>query len=115
MSIPPEERDRAATALEQFCLQHSSAPGAADAPRYAYEFEANAALLLEQRPGFMNPDQWHSAPMAKFRYSQARNEWSLYWNDANDRWHRVPNVKPAKDIRVLLGVVVADPLGVFWS
>jgi hypothetical protein len=39
----------------------------------------------------------------------------LYWSEGNDRWHRVSNVEAAKDIRVLLEVVVKDPLGVFWS
>ena len=112
--IPPEVRAQAETALEEFCAQHSSAPGA-DRLRYKCQFETSAALLLEQRPGFMNPDDWVSVPRAKFRYSQARNEWSLYWADTSSRWHRVSNVKAAKDIRVLLESVVADPLGVFWS
>lgn len=114
MAIPVEVRDQAEIALREFCDKHSSEPGA-DRLRYTYQFEATAALLIEQRPGFMNPDDWVSVPRAKFRYSQARNEWSLYWLDENKRWHRVSNVKAAKDIRVLLQVVVSDPLGVFWS
>ena len=114
MSIPSEARDRAETALSEFCREHSSAPGA-DPLRYIYQFESSAALLVEQRPGFMNPQDWTSVARAKFRYSEARNEWSLYWADANRRWHRVTNVKADKDIRVLLQVVVSDPLGVFWS
>ena len=114
MPIPSETLDQAKAALADFCAEHSSAPGA-DPLRYAYEFETNAALLLVQRPGFMNPDDWNSTPIAKFRYSEARAEWSLYWADANAKWHRVSNVKAAKDIRTLLKSVVEDPLGVFWS
>jgi Protein of unknown function (DUF3024) len=114
VAIPLEARAQAETALANFSAEHSSAPGA-DRLRYIYEFETNAALLLVQRPGFMNPQEWVSTPVAKFRYSEARSEWSLYWADANEKWHRVSNVKAAKDIRVLLQTVVADPLGVFWS
>ena len=114
MAIPPEVFENAKTALSEFCVAHSSAPGA-DRLRYIYEFEANAALLLVQRPGFVSPTEWLSKPVAKFRYSEARGEWSLYWSDPNAKWHRVSNVKAAKDIRVLLQVVVSDPLGVFWS
>ena len=114
MPIPPEVLAQAETALVEFCSQHSSAPGA-DPLRYIYEFEASGVLLLEQRPGFMKPDEWVSVPRAKFRYSQARNEWSLYWSEAGSRWHRVSNVKADKDIRVLLRVVITDPTGVFWS
>lgn len=114
MAIPAEARNRAEVALAEFCAAHSSVPGA-DPQRYVYEFETNAALLLVQRPGFMNPEEWLSKPVAKFRYSEARTEWSLYWYDANGKWHRVSNVKAAKDITTLLQTVVSDPLGVFWS
>jgi len=114
MPIPEEALRPAESALAEFCQQHSSAPGA-DPLRYVYQFETSAALLLEQRPAFMKPEEWVSVPRAKFRYSQARDEWTVYWSDANRRWHRVSNVKADKDIRVLLQVVVSDPLGVFWS
>jgi len=114
MSIPPDVRAAAEAALNEFCAAHSSLPGA-DPLRYACQFESNAALLIEQRPGFMKPGEWSSLPRAKFRYSQARNEWSLYWLDANKRWQRVSNVKASADIRILLQAVVTDSLGVFWS
>ena len=114
MPIPPEVLAQAEAVLKEFCRQHSSVPGA-DRLRYIYQLEASGALLLEQRPGFMNPEDWLSVPRAKFRYSQARNEWSLYWSDSGTRWHRVSNVKADRDIRVLLQVVLSDPTGVFWS
>lgn len=114
MAIPPDVLEITKDALSRFCATHSSAPEA-DRLRYIYEFETNAAVLLVQRPGFMNPADWVSKPVAKFRYSEARAAWSLYWSDANGKWHRVSNVKAANDIDVLLQVVVSDPLGVFWS
>ena len=114
MPIPAEHLAQAEAALREFCETHSSAPGA-DRLRYTYRLESSAAVLLEERPGFMKPDEWVAVPRAKFRYSQARNEWSLYWADANGRWQRVSNVKANADIHVLLKVVVDDPLGVFWS
>lgn len=114
MAIPAHVRLQAETALAEFCATHSSIPGA-DRLRYAYAIEPSAALLLVQRPGFVNQDQWISTPVAKFRYSEARDEWSLYWSDENKKWQRVSNVKPAKDVRVLLQTVVTDPTGVFWS
>jgi hypothetical protein len=114
MPIPPEALAQAESALEAFCSEHSSLPGD-DQLRYRYQFEASAAVLLEERPGFMRPEEWVSVPRAKFRYSQARDKWSLYWMDANQRWHRVTNIEADKDIRALLRIVITDPLGVFWS
>ena len=112
MSIPNEIRTNAESALSAFCESHSTDVAQ---QRYTYEVGANAALLIEQRPSFMNAAEWTSRPIAKFRYSEARDRWSLYWTDANEKWHRVTNVEGAKDLRTLLDVVVKDPLGVFWG
>ena len=114
MAIPASVRADAEVALGAFCEQHSSSAGA-DRLRYTYQFEPSSALLIEQRPSFMKPDEWTSKPIAKFRYSEARDTWSLYWVDANERWHRVSNVPTEKKIDALLKVVLSDPLGVFWS
>jgi hypothetical protein len=114
VTIPADKRAEAEVALKEFCEKHSSAE-VADRMRYAYEFASNSALLVEQRPSFMNPNDWSSKPVAKFRYSESRNAWSLYWKDADDRWHRLTNVKIEPDIRTLLKSVIDDPLGVFWG
>lgn len=114
MAIPSDVRAQAEAALAEFCASHSSAAGA-DPLRYVYEFETNAAVLLEQRPGFVNPEEWVSRPIAKLRYSESRNTWSLYWTDTSGKWHRVSDTKAATDIRTALQFVITDPLGVFWS
>lgn len=113
MSIPTNIRSEAESALRAFCESHSSSDVAQQ--RYTYEFGSNAVVLIEQRPSFMNAAEWTSRPLAKFRYSEARDRWSLYWTDNNERWHMVTGVKGAKDLRTLLDVVVKDPLGVFWG
>lgn len=113
MAIPTEVRADAETALGQFCREHSSTER--EQPRYTYDIEGTSALLIEQRPGFMRPEELTSKPIAKFRYSQARAVWSLYWVDANERWHRVSGVPADKSIRVLLQAVLTDASGVFWS
>jgi hypothetical protein len=114
VAIPIDVRGEAEAALEQFCSKHSS-PDGADRLRYSYAFEANAMVLLVQRPAFLNEQDWVSSPVAKFRYSGARSEWSLYWRDSTHRWQRVSNVKAAKQVTVLLQAVLTDSTGVFWS
>ena len=114
MPISSDVRATAATLLEQFCLEHS-APEGTDQPRYTYKFDSNAAILIEQRPAFVSAGVWASKEIAKFRYSEARNTWTLYWRDSSDKWHRVSNVEAEKDLGRLLQVVVSDPIGVFWS
>jgi hypothetical protein len=112
MSLPPDVVAVADAALREFCEHHSS-PAIADRLRYAYEINGLTALLLEQRPGFMNPSEWTTTVIAKFRYALAKRQWSLYWADSNDRWRRLTNVPPTNDIRKLIQVVADDPLSVF--
>jgi ribosome modulation factor len=112
--IPPDVRAHAEVLLDEFCRQHSSAEGT-EQPRYVYTFETNAAVLVEERPAFVNATARTSKEIAKFRYSEARNTWAIYWRDANSKWHRVSTVDANKDLSSLLQVVVTDPLGVFWS
>lgn len=100
--------------LADFCRRHSSAV-VSDQLRYSFEFEASAVVLQAQRPGFMNPEEWTTVPVAKLRYSEARKTWSLYWSDTNGRWHRLGNVPMAPDIRTLLQAIETDASGVFWG
>jgi hypothetical protein len=114
MPIPPNVRSTAENVLQQFCQDHSAADGT-NQPRYTYSFDANAAILVEERPAFMSAGAWTSKEVAKFRYSEARNTWTLYWRDTSDKWHRVSGVEADAELATLLRVVVSDPLGVFWS
>lgn len=113
MAIPPEVQADAETALTEFCAKLASAE--VQELRYTYEVTANSAYLIEQRPSFMNPEEWTSRPIAKFRYSPAKNVWSLYWSDRGDRWHRLAGKATAPDIRELIKNVATDPSGVFWT
>jgi hypothetical protein len=112
VAIPPEVNAAAEEALREFCLHHSAA-AISDRLRYSYKLADSAAVLLEERPGFLNPDQWTSRPIARFRYSPAKGEWGLYWANADERWRRLSSAPPAKDVRKLLQIVADNPSGVF--
>lgn len=112
--MPEDIRADAEAALAEFCRVHSSAD-VADQLRYEYEVLDSSALLKQARPSFLNASSWASNPVAKFRYSQAKNVWTLYWADSNEKWHRVSSAKAAPDIRTLLAAVLDDPSGVFWG
>lgn len=113
MAIPPEVRSDAGVALQEFCDENSS-KDVADQSRYEFEILENHAILIERHPAFLSHMEWTSLPKAKFRYSPAKEVWSLYWPDTNERWHRLSSAKTAKDIRVLLKAVATDTSGVFW-
>jgi hypothetical protein len=112
MSLPPEVAAAAEAALREFCEHHSSAD-IADRLRYAYQITGTTAFLIEQRPGFMKAAEWSSVPVAKFKFSAARNDWSLYWSESNGRWRRLSNAPANSDLRKLIKIVADDVNGVF--
>lgn len=112
MAIPEDVRAAAEAALAEFCRSHSSADVA---ERYEYEIAENAALLIQKRPSFMNASEWTSRPVAKFRYSEGKGMWTLYWADRDERWRRVSSAPAAAKIESLLAAIIADPSGVFWG
>ncbi len=63
-----------------------------------------------------NPDfgpEWSSVKVAQLRHRQGT--WALYWPDSSGRWHEFDEIRPTKTIGPLLGVIQADPTGIFWG
>ena len=77
------------------------------------KISGTTVMLVEQRPGFMNPAEWNSLNVAKFRYSPAKGQWSLYWSEGNDRWRRLSSAPASPDLAKLLQTVADDASGVF--
>jgi Protein of unknown function (DUF3024) len=39
----------------------------------------------------------------------------LYCSDSSGRWHRFDQASPTKSVKPLLGMIEADPPGIFWA
>jgi Protein of unknown function (DUF3024) len=73
--------------------------------------------ILEARPPW-NPDfssEWSSVKVAQLRYEEKAGTWTLYCSDRNGRWHRFDLAAPTKTVEPLLGMIEADPTGIFWG
>ena len=58
--------------------------------------------------------RWWDRPAVRMKFDPDRSEWTLYWPDRNDVFHRYTDLPPGP-IQSLLGEVEADPLGIFWG
>ena len=114
MAIPPDVRAEVEVALREFCLEHSSA-ATGDQLRYDFEIDQSSAVLNRLKPSFLNQAEWTSTPVARFRYSEAKRLWSLYWPEKGGKWRRLSNVSSSKDLRTLLKAILTDEAGVFWA
>ena len=67
--------------------------------------------IVECRPPWRQGigPEWTRFPIARLRYTQATNMWTLYWRDRNLRFHRYDQLEPSPDISVLLREIERDP------
>jgi hypothetical protein len=114
MPLPADVRAAAEIVLAEFCRSQSPRT-LADRLRYEYAFVAHTALLIERRPHFMNPAEWTSLTVAKFRYTVSKGVWTLYWADRNEKWRRLLGVDASPSVDALIAEVIADPFRVFWG
>ena len=90
---------------------------AVDLIRHGLHIDPRSITILECRPpwrGNFGPE-WTRVPIARLRYTQARNEWALYWRDRNLKFHLYDLVKPTPNIESLLAELNADPTCIFWG
>jgi len=83
--------------------------------QFVFRVEARAVVLAERRPAFGADLGWTEGPVAKFRYTKSRSEWSLYWRDRHGSWHEYDLLPPAKRLATLFVEVRRDPTGIFWG
>ncbi len=81
--------------------------------RLGYAIEENCVTLFEERPGLLNPDKWVRLDMARFHYDHRTKKWSLYYADADSKWHSY-YLRPRADFERLLREIDEDPVRVFW-
>jgi Protein of unknown function (DUF3024) len=49
------------------------------------------------------------------RYTARLGNWTLYWSDRTQRWHKYGLVAPTPDVLALLDELDRDPTYMFWG
>ncbi|WP_066637010.1 DUF3024 domain-containing protein [Desulfolucanica intricata] len=83
--------------------------------RSSFSTRGNCVTIYEEQPAFDNPKEWIKIKVAQLRFNPEAKEWTLYWCDQNDRWHRYKEIEPTPDLDSLLAVLDEDATGVFWG
>ncbi|MEX2619198.1 MAG: DUF3024 domain-containing protein [Egibacteraceae bacterium] len=88
-----------------------------DQIRDEIDTDSRSVTLLECRPPWREDfgPEWTRFPVARLRYTKARQEWTLYWRDRNLKFHRYDIVDPSPDVESLLAEVDRDPGCIFWG
>jgi hypothetical protein len=114
MVIPQDELAYATEVLEEFCEERTPVM-VRDKVVLQFRVEGQAIVLYEKRPFFRDPRKWIDNEVAKFRYWKERDEWSLYWQDRNCKWHLFEPLESAKELQVLVDEVGRDRTSIFFG
>ena len=85
--------------------------------RLEIDVEGRSVTILECRPPWsadMGP-AWTRSPIARLRFTASRGDWTLYWCDQHQRFHRYVRIDPSLAVDALLAEIEADPTGIFWG
>jgi len=83
--------------------------------RTVFEVKGHDVTVYEERPGWDNPKQWSSLPVAKFKYIRKDNAWKLYWMRRDMKWHLYEMPYDTKTLESLIKEVDSDPHGAFFG
>jgi len=114
MAIPAVVKKTADMALNTY-IERRVLPQLHARVRLVHRWRGNTVTLIEQRPWWRDEATWVDIPIAQFRYDNQRNDWTLYWQDRNQRWHLSEELTDSREITRLLAEVDRDPTGIFWG
>ncbi|HWB72687.1 MAG TPA: DUF3024 domain-containing protein [Egibacteraceae bacterium] len=85
--------------------------------RVEVEVSDRAITIVERRAPWREDlaPEWTRSPVARLRYTRSRSEWTLYWRDRNQRFHRYDGAPPTPDIDTLITAIDEDATGIFWG
>ena len=83
--------------------------------RLTYKVRGNSVTLYEERPSFIDKNEWIESKVAQFRFKPSNKHWTLYYADRNNRWHEYWEIDSNPDLDVLLQEMDEDPTGIFWG
>ena len=88
-----------------------------DQVRIEVDESDRSLTVFECRPPWEDSDEseWFRIPVARLTYVKKRNEWTLYWSDRNDKFHRYDLLDPSEHVTVLLAEIDDDPTALFWG
>ncbi|MDA8321248.1 MAG: DUF3024 domain-containing protein [Actinomycetota bacterium] len=88
-----------------------------DQVRVECDITARHLTIVEVRPPW-RPDlgsEWTRFPIARLHYTRSSRQWSLYWRDRNQRFHRYDQLDPSPHVDPLLQEIDRDPRAIFWG
>jgi len=80
-----------------------------------YRTKGHDVTLFEKRPDWDDPNATMEIPVAKLKYVRTKNEWRLYWQRRDLKWHAYELLSSSSDPKELVDEIDEDPYCCFFG
>lgn len=109
------ERKRVEKALATFMAKRRPPLHLREKLDLAFRFDGRVLEIFEVRPRWDNPGETIEEAVAKTRYVKSRDEWLVYWQRADLKWHKYPPAPAVDSIEAFLALVDRDEYACFFG
>jgi hypothetical protein len=80
-----------------------------------FRIEKYNIFIFEIRPRWNNPAEKIEESVAKATYVKAKDNWKIFWQRCDMKWHKYEPASEVKTIGEFLSIVDKDQDGCFWG
>ena len=80
-----------------------------------FRIEGQSVEIFTIRPAWDNPREIIESSVAKTTYVKKSDDWKIYWQRADLKWHRYDPDPTTESIEEALRIIETDKLGCFWG
>ncbi len=80
-----------------------------------YRVKGHEVVVFERRPRWDNAAELIESPVAKLQYVRTTNEWRLFWQRADLRWHGYEPLPSSRELGELIEEIEQDPCACFFG
>jgi len=109
------DRKRVENAVAAFVAKRRPPVHLRDQVDLSFRFDGRSVEIFEIRPRWDSPAEKIEEAVAKARYLKSRDEWLVYWQRADLKWHKYGPMPEVSAVDAFLRLVDEDEYGCFFG
>ena len=109
------DRKRVENAITAFVGKRRPPAHLRDQVDLGFCFDGRSVEIFEIRPRWDKPAEKIEEAVAKARYVKSRDEWLVYWQRADLKWHKYGPAPEVSTVQAFLALVDEDKYGCFFG
>ena len=115
MIVNDVERKRVENTVAAFVEKRRPPVHLRDKVDLGFRFDGRSVELFEIRPRWDKPAEKIEEAVAKARYLKSRDEWLVYWQRADLKWHKYGPTPEVDTLEAFLELVDEDEYACFFG